>query len=99
MPAYVIVEVATHDPETMGEYRKLTTPTVAAFNGKFIVRGGETITLEGEWKPERIVVIEFPTVEQANNWWASEMYAEAKAMRQGAGKTKMIIVQGVDGGR
>src|SRR5450631_3965906 len=91
MPAYVIVEVSTHDPKEMEEYRKLTPATIAAFNGKFIVRGGQTIPLEGDWKPERIVVLEFPSVEDANKWWNSEIYAEAKAIRQRAGNTKMII--------
>ena len=95
MSAYIIVEVTTDDPKAMAAYRILTTPIVAAFNGKFIVRGGETKTLEGDWAPERVVVIEFPTVEDANKWWNSDMYAEAKAMRQRAGRTKMIVVQGV----
>lgn len=95
MPAYVIVEVSIHDPKEMEEYRKLTPATIAAFDGKFIVRGGKTITLEGDWNPERIVVVEFPSVEKANAWWHSEIYSIPKAMRQRAGKTKMIIVEGI----
>ncbi len=95
MSAYVIVEVTIHDPKEMEEYRKLTPATIAAFDGKFVVRGGKTITLEGEWNPERIVVVEFPTTEKANEWWNSEMYAKARAIRQRAGDTKMIVVEGV----
>jgi uncharacterized protein (DUF1330 family) len=95
MPAYVIVEVYIHDYKEYEEYKKLTPGAIAAFDGKFIVRGGHTITLEGEWKPERMVVLEFPTVERANEWWNSEIYSKPKRIRQGAAKTKMIIVEGV----
>jgi uncharacterized protein (DUF1330 family) len=95
MAAYVIVEVTIHDPELMQEYRKYTLATITAFDGKFIVRGGQTTTLEGDWRPERIVVLEFPTVERANAWWHSEIYAEPKRMRQAAGTTRMIIVEGL----
>jgi uncharacterized protein (DUF1330 family) len=95
MAAYVIVEVETHDHKLMADYRSLTTPTVAEYGGVFIARGGETITLEGDWAPERIVVIEFPSMEQAKRWWTSEEYAQPKAMRQAAGTTRMIVVDGV----
>jgi uncharacterized protein (DUF1330 family) len=95
MSAYVIVEVSIQDHREYEEYKKLTPAAVAAFNGKFIVRGGETITLEGDWKPERIVVLEFPSAEKANEWWHSELYTEAKLIRQRAAKTKMIIIRGV----
>ncbi len=95
MPAYVIVEVSIHDNREYENYKKLTPATIAAFGGKFVVRGGQTITLEGNWKPERIVVLEFPSVERANEWWHSEIYTEAKNIRQRAAETKMIIVEGV----
>jgi uncharacterized protein (DUF1330 family) len=95
MPAYVIVEVSIHDHKEYEEYKKLTPAAIAAFDGKFLVRGGQTITLEGDWKPERIVVLEFPTIERANEWWRSEIYTEAKVIRQRTAKTKMIIVEGI----
>ena len=95
MPAYVIVEVSIHDPEAYEEYKKLTPAAIAAYNGRFIVRGGATTTLEGGWNPERVVVLEFPTIEQANIWLNSEIYTNAKVIRQRAAKTKMIIVEGI----
>ncbi|HEX9513122.1 MAG TPA: DUF1330 domain-containing protein [Puia sp.] len=95
MPAYVIVDVSIQDHKEYEEYKKLTPATIAAFNGKFVARGGLTLTLEGDWKPERLVVLEFPTVDRANEWWNSETYSEAKAIRQRAATTKMIIVEGV----
>lgn len=94
MAAYVIVEVRIEDPVEYENYKKLTPAAVAAFDGKFIVRGGQTFTLEGDWNPERIVVLEFPTVERAKEWWSSEQYTAAKVIRQRSAKSKMIIVQG-----
>ena len=94
MSAYVIVEVSIHDHTDYEEYKKLTPAAIAAFDGKFIVRGGKTYTLEGDWKPERIVVLEFPSADRANEWWHSEIYTNAKIIRQRSAKTKMIIVEG-----
>ena len=95
MAAYVIVEVSVTDPAIYEEYRKLTPGSIAAFNGKFRARGGEVFSLEGDWNPERIVVVEFPSVEQAREWWNSESYSKARAIRQRSAETNMIIVEGV----
>lgn len=95
MPAYVIVEVSIHDPRDYEEYKKLTPATITAYDGRFVVRGGQTETLEGDWSPERIVVLEFPTVERAKEWWDSDTYSKAKVIRQRAARTKMIVVPGV----
>jgi uncharacterized protein (DUF1330 family) len=94
MSAYVIVDVSIHDPVAYEDYKKLTPAAVAAYDGRFIIRGGQSETLEGGWAPERIVVLEFPTVERAKEWWDSEIYTEAKVIRQRAATTKMIVVQG-----
>ena len=94
MPAYVIVEVDVHDPEGYEEYKKLTPAAVAAYNGRFVVRGGKTETLEGDWDPKRIVVLEFPAVERAKEWWDSSIYTKAKIIRQRTASTKMIVVEG-----
>ncbi|HSB94676.1 MAG TPA: DUF1330 domain-containing protein [Flavitalea sp.] len=96
MPAYVIVEVTITDKSLYEEYKKLTPAAIAAFDGTFVVRGGQTESLEGDWNPERIVVLEFPTVARAKEWWYSEQYGVAKAIRQKAGITKMLVVQGVE---
>lgn len=95
MPAYVIVEISIHDPVAYEDYKKLTPAAIAAYDGKFVVRGGQAEPLEGEWQPERIVILEFPTVERAKEWWSSEIYTEAKIIRQRAATTKMLVVQGV----
>lgn len=94
MPAYVIVEVDIHDPVAYEEYKKLTPGSIAAYDGKFIVRGAKTESLEGDWNPPRMVVLEFPSVERAKEWWTSREYAPAKKIRQAASATKMLVVDG-----
>ncbi len=74
MPAYIIVDVEIHDPVQYEDYKKLTPISVAQYQGKFIVRGGKTETLEGGWNPQRIVVLEFPNATLAKSWWASDEY-------------------------
>ncbi len=95
MSAYVIVEVSYHDTDRKEEYQRLTPASIAAYGGRFIVRGGATTTLEGDWQPGRMVVLEFPSAERAGEWWHSEEYRAAKAIRQAAAITKMIIVEGI----
>lgn len=97
MPAYIIVDIAIENKENYADYTKLTPATLAPYGGKFIVRGGTTETLEGDWQPGRFVVLEFPSVEKAKQWWSSEEYAPAKAIRQANAKTRMIVVEGFEG--
>ncbi|MBL7871557.1 MAG: DUF1330 domain-containing protein [Cyclobacteriaceae bacterium] len=97
MPAYVVVEVDVHNPTEYEDYKKLTPGSLKNFQGKFIVRGGKTETLEGDWSPKRFVMLEFPSIELAKAWWASEEYAPAKALRQRTSSTKMIVVEGFEG--
>ncbi|MHA6247422.1 DUF1330 domain-containing protein [Pontibacter sp. CAU 1760] len=97
MPAYVLVEVEVTDPATYEAYKKLTPATLAAYDGKFIVRGGATAQLEGEGPVNRIVVLQFPTMERAKEWWNSPEYSEAKAIRQRASNTRMIVLEGFEG--
>lgn len=97
MPAYVIVEVTIHDPQRYEDYKKLTPAAIAAYDGKFVVRGGVTESLEGDWHPERIVVLQFPSVVRAKEWWSSPEYTPAKIIRQQSAFTKMLLVDGFDG--
>lgn len=96
MPAYIIVEVTIHNPVEYEEYKTLTPRSLKNYQGKFIVRGAQTESLEGDWNPQRIVVLEFPTLALAKAWWASEEYAPAKALRQRNAHTKMIAVEGYE---
>ena len=95
MPAFIIVDVKITNPGDYEEYKKLTPASIAAYQGSFVVRGGATETLEGDWRPERIVVLQFPDAERARQWWNSHEYAGAKLIRQRAAFTRMILVDGV----
>ena len=95
MPAYVIVDVAITDPATYEEYKKLTPATLAAYGGRFIVRGTPAELLEGDRPPGRVVMLEFPDLQTAKRWWSSDEYAPAKAIRQRAAVTWMVAVAGV----
>ena len=94
MSAYIIVQVEVTDQAGYDDYKKMVPLSLAAYGGKFVVRGGACETLEGSWRPQRIVVLEFPSVAQAKRWWASEEYREAKTLRQRTATTQMIVVEG-----
>ena len=95
MPAYVIADVTVTDPPAMEEYRKQVPATLAKYGGRFLVRGGAHQTVEGDWKPARLVVIEFPSLADARRWYDSEEYRAPKALRMRAGRTSVVIVDGV----
>jgi uncharacterized protein (DUF1330 family) len=84
MTAYVIADVKVKDPERYRGYTALSPAAVAAAGGEFVVRGGRTEVLEGEYQPSRIVVIRFPSVEAARAFYDSALYVEARAERAGA---------------
>jgi uncharacterized protein (DUF1330 family) len=95
MAAYIIVEIDVHDPAMYEEYKALAPPSIEQYGGRYIVRGGRTATLEGDWSPKRIVVLEFPDMEKACAWQASREYAPAKAVRERSATTRMIAVEGL----
>ena len=95
MAAYVIVSIEVVDRERYEEYIQAAPPTIARFGGRYLARGGRAERLEGEWEPNRLVVLEFPNYERAREWWASEHYAGPKALRQSCAKANMILVEGL----
>lgn len=95
MPVYVINDMDVTDPSLLEDYKKLSPPTVAQFGGRFLVRGGHIETLEGEWTPKRLVILEFPSLSDAKAWIGSEEYAPARRLRQRSATSKVIVVEGV----
>ena len=95
MPAYVIVDIIVTDPVRYEEYKKSAAATVTAFGGKYIVRGNPVEILEGDWKPNRLVVLEFESLSRARQWWASSEYSEPKKLRHETARSKMIVVEGI----
>ena len=94
MAAYVIGEIEVTDPATYEDYRKQVPAVVTKYGGKFVVRGGKLEPLEGGWSPKRIVVLEFPSLEQAQKWYRSPEYAPLIELRQRASRGKLILVEG-----
>jgi len=95
MSAYVIVEMTVTDPVAIEGYRKLAGESVAAAGGRFIVRGGPTEVLDGDWSPQRVVVIAFPDMASARAWRSSPGYRRACEIRDRAATTRMILVEGI----
>lgn len=95
MPAFVIVDIDITDPVGYEEYKRLAAPTVVAYGGKYIARGGPTEILEGSWKPNRIVVLQFDSIEKAKAWLSSGEYREPRKIRHKTAKTNMIVTEGL----
>jgi len=95
MPAYVIIDIEVHDPAKFEEYKKLGPPSIAAYGGKYLVRGGDCETLDGTWSPTRIVVLEFPDMPRAREWYNSDLYARAIQLRHASAKSQFILVEGL----
>jgi uncharacterized protein (DUF1330 family) len=93
--AYVIVDINVTDPVQYEQYRALAGPAVEAGGGRFIVRGGATEVLEGDRVPNRVVILEFPSMDAARAWYDSPQYVEARAAREGAATGSFIAVEGV----
>ncbi len=95
MSAYVVADCEVTDPVRYESYKKLAQAAVAKHGGRYIVRGGETTVLEGEWQPHRIVVLEFPSPSAVRRFYASPEYRAARAEREGAARMNMITVAGL----
>ena len=95
MPAYLIVDCKVTDPERYEAYKQLAPPAIEKYGGRYLVRGGVTTILEGNWQPSRVVVLEFPDEETAKRFYASPEYGAARAKRAGAANMSMVLVPGV----
>ena len=95
MTAYVIVDIEVTDSVGYEDYKNLAAPTVALYGWKYIARGGKNEVLEGDWVPNRLVILQFESSEQAKAWVNSPEYAGARALRHKYANTKMVVVDGV----
>jgi uncharacterized protein (DUF1330 family) len=94
MPAYVVVEIRITDPELYEQVKQQTPPVVAAYGGKYLARGGHTEALHGDWSPERLVVIEFESIEQARRWYDSPEYRQIRVLRDQSAQVNMVLTEG-----
>ena len=95
MPAYVVVNVRVKDPVRYEDYKKMAPASIAQYGGRYIARGGAVHVMEGDWTPERLVLLEFPSVERAREWWGCAEYADAKALRNATSDTQLVITEGL----
>ena len=95
MAAYAVVNVRVTDPVRYEEYRSEAPATIASYGGRYLARGGVLETLEGEWNPERLVVLEFESMARLREWYDSPEYAPLKQLRQEAAVTQFVVVEGL----
>jgi len=95
MPAYIVVDVDIHDPQTYEEYKKLAPASIAQYGGKYLTRGGATEVLEGDWNPKRLVILQFESMEGAKEWLTCGEYALARRLRHQSARTNMILTEGL----
>ena len=95
MAAYLLVDCEVTDPARYEDYRALAPAAIARHGGRYLARGGEATTLEGDWVPRRVVVVEFPSLEAAKAFYDSPEYRAARAVRKDAARMNIIAVEGV----
>lgn len=95
MPAYAVVNVQITDPTRYTEYREKAPATIARYGGKYLARGGEVKVLEGEWNPQRLVILEWESMERFNEWYNSPEYAPLKQLRGETTVTEFTVVEGL----
>jgi uncharacterized protein (DUF1330 family) len=95
MPVYAVVNVQITDPARYTEYREKAPATIARYGGKYLARGGEVDVLEGEWNPQRLVILEWESMERFNEWYNSPEYAPLKQLRGEATVTEFAVVEGL----
>jgi uncharacterized protein (DUF1330 family) len=96
MPAYCLFDnVHVTDPGTLNDYKSRTGPVVAQYQGRYLVIGGRVELVEGLWRPAFPVMLEFPSLDQARRWYASEEYGPLKALRHSAGQFNAVFLEGL----
>ena len=94
MSGFAIFNIEVKKPEEYKEYVKKVKPIAEKFGGEYIVRGGETTIVEGNWTYPRTVVIKFPSYEKALEWYNSEEYKPVKQIRLNNSVANGIIIKG-----
>ena len=96
MTAYLIARVATANPELLKDYMTATPPIIARHGGRILARGGKTMTLEGPHESRRLVIIEFPSLGDAENFYHSGEYQEVRKLREGIAIVEFVAIEGSD---
>ncbi len=95
MTAYVVAEIEILNPAGYKDYTTTVPATIAKYGGRFLVRGGKSEVLEGEWPERRRVILEFPSLDAAKRWWNSPDYEKPKALRRAHSNGRLLLLEGV----
>ena len=95
MTAYVIADIEVTDPEAYEGYKRAVATTIAAYGGRYLARGGHTDIVEGTWNPRRLVLLQFPSLARAREWYGSVSYAPLLALRLRSASTNLVFVEGI----
>ncbi len=95
MAVYIVVNVQVTDPARYTEYREQAPATIARYGGRYLARGGRVDVLEGDWNPQRLVILEFESMERVDEWYNSPEYAPLKQLRGEAAVTEFVVVEGL----
>lgn len=95
MAAYLVVDIDVTNPAQFEEYKKLAPAAIAKYGGRYLIRGGAYEALEGNWKPQRLTIVEFDSMEKAKAFYSSPEYQVAIKARAGAANFKALLVQGI----
>lgn len=95
MYGYVIVQVRVNEEKAYDKYRAAVGETIAAFEGEFLVRAGQTEVLEGTWQLDRTIVLRFPSMAKARQWYNSDQYKPLLDLRKSAAEANLILAEGI----
>ena len=95
MPAFVIADITVIDSAGFEQYRKEVPATIAAYGGRYLTRGGVTETIEGDWRPSRLTMLQFDSMERARAWYASPEYQRILPLRTGSARTNLLFAEGL----
>ena len=95
MAVYAVVNIRIIDSDRYAEYIEHAPTTIVHYGGKYLARGGKVEVLEGEWTPQRLVILEFESMERFNEWYNSPEYAPLKQVRVEAATTDFVVVEGL----
>ena len=95
MAAFLVVDIDVSNPAQFEEYKKLAPAAIARYGGRYLIRGGAYEVIEGDWKPQRLTLVEFDSMEKAKAFYYSPEYQAAIKARKGAANMKMLLVQGI----
>jgi len=95
MAAYLIADIEIHDPQAYEEYKERASSSLKPFGGRYLARGGHHEVMEGNWRPTRLVLLEFPDMAALQRWYNSADYTAAKPFRLASARSDFVALEGV----